>query len=113
MKKVLFNYLLVLAFIAFNANAYAQQPTVPATNVITVGKTTTSISINWTSGNGTSRIVTCALATSSTSVPSDGVAYNQNSGFGSGSNLGNGNYVIYNGSSFGCNAFNVLLIELP
>jgi hypothetical protein len=40
MKKVLFNYLLVLAFIAFNTSAFAQQPTVPASNVITVGKTT-------------------------------------------------------------------------
>ncbi len=105
MKKVLFNYLLALAFIAFNTNVFAQQPTVPATNVITVGKTTTSISINWTSGNGSNRIVTCALATSSAAVPTDGNAYTQNSGFGSGSHLGNGNYVIYNGSSYGCNAF--------
>lgn len=105
MKKVLFNYLLVLSFIAFNTSAFAQQPTVPASNVITVGKTTTSISINWTSGNGSNRIVTCALASSSAALPTDGNVYTQNSNFGSGSHLGNGNYVIYNGSSYGCNAF--------
>ncbi|MCK6650367.1 MAG: LamG domain-containing protein, partial [Bacteroidia bacterium] len=66
---------------------------------------TSSISINWTNGNGSRRIVTVALSSSSVSLPADGTAYTQNSTFGAGSNLGNANYCIYNGTGNGCNAF--------
>ncbi|MBN8694904.1 MAG: VCBS repeat-containing protein [Bacteroidetes bacterium] len=105
MKKILSSIICLLSLLLISNLTYAQQPTVNASNVITVGKTTTSISINWTNGNGSNRIVTCALSTSGTSVPNDGTAYTQNSTFGAGSNLGNANYVVYNGSGSGCNAF--------
>ena len=105
MKKVLFSIICLLS-LSFSSNlAYAQQPTVAASNVITVGKTTSSISINWTNGNGSRRIVTVALSSSSVSLPVDGTAYTQNSTFGSGTNLGNANYCIYSGTGNGCNAF--------
>jgi hypothetical protein len=105
MKKFLSftSALLLIIFISGRINA--QAPTVSASNVITVGKSTTSISINWDSGNGSKRIVTCALATSTVALPVTGGTYTQNSNFGSGSNLGSGNYCIYNGTSYGCNAF--------
>jgi hypothetical protein len=88
-----------------NFSAFAQAPTTAASNIIVVGKSTTSISLNWTSGNGSYRIVTVALASNSGSNPVNGVYYTQNSTYGSGSNLGNSNYCIYNGTSYGCNAF--------
>lgn len=104
MKKILSTFVITLLTL-WNITAVAQAPTTPASNVITVGKSTTSISINWTSGNGSKRIVTCALATSGAALPTTGTTYVQNSTFGSGSNLGSGNYCIYNGTSYGCNAF--------
>ncbi|MBL7883348.1 MAG: VCBS repeat-containing protein [Bacteroidia bacterium] len=105
MKKVLFFSATILFSIIFNSKLVAQQPTIPASNVITVGKSTTSISINWTSGNGQRRIVTVALSSSSVALPVDGNSYTQNSTFGAGSHLGNGNYCIYDGTGNGCNAF--------
>ncbi|MCE3278727.1 MAG: large protein [Bacteroidetes bacterium] len=107
MKKILLLTLSLVFINCFNAAVFAQAPTTAASNVITVGKTTTSISINWTSGNGSKRIVTIALASSSVSLPVTGGTYTANSGFGSGSHLGNGNYCIYNGTSYGCNAFSL------
>jgi hypothetical protein len=105
MKKILTLAFSVLLTIFISGNVKAQAPTVNSSSVITVGKSTTSISINWTSGNGSKRIVTCALATSSVAYPVTGGTYTQNSTFGSGSNLGSGNYCVYNGTSYGCNAF--------
>lgn len=105
MKKLLSAAFTVLLAIVISGKVLAQAPTTNSSNVITVGKSTTSISINWTSGNGSKRIVTCALSSSATSLPVTGGTYTQNSTFGAGSNLGNGNYCIYNGTSYGCNAF--------
>lgn len=107
MKNILSIVFATLLLVINSSNVNAQAPTTAASNVITVGKSTTSISINWTSGNGSKRIVTCALSSSSVSLPVNGATYTQNSSFGFGSNLGNGNYCIYNGTSYGCNAFNL------
>ncbi len=104
MKKIL-TILLGLSAMFVSEKTQAQAPTVNSSSVITVGLTTSSISINWTSGNGSKRIVTCALSSSSVALPTTGSTYTQNSTFGSGSNLGSGNYCIYNGTSSGCNAF--------
>lgn len=103
MKKIA----LLLSFLSIGMLdvLYAQAPSVPSSAVTTVGQSTTSISLNWTSGNGSRRIVVCALSTSGTAVPNNGTAYTQNSTFGSGSNIGSGNYVIYDGTGNGCNAF--------
>lgn len=105
MKKILSVTLVALASLFVNNVANAQTPTIPASAPYTVGKSTTSISINWSSGNGTYRIVTCALASSGTSYPTNGTSYTPSSTFGSGASVGSSNFVIYNGTSYGCNAF--------
>lgn len=105
MKKLLPFTIAAILTLFISGKIAAQAPTTNSSNVITVGKTTNSISLNWTSGNGSKRIVTCALSSSSVSLPVTGGTYTQNSTFGAGSNLGNGNYCIYNGTSYGCNAF--------
>lgn len=104
MKKV-FSFLLVLSAVFTSEKIQAQAPTVAASSVVTVGVSTSSISINWNSGNGSKRIVTCALSSSSVALPVTGGNYTQNSTFGAGTNLGSGNYCIYNSTGNGCNAF--------
>ncbi|MBA3706378.1 MAG: hypothetical protein H0W84_10935, partial [Bacteroidetes bacterium] len=98
----------LFVIITFLSNIFivnAQAPTVAASNVTTVGTAPTTISINWTSGNGSKRIITCAPFASIVVLPSDGAAYTASSTYGSGTNLGNSNYCVYNGTSTGTTIF--------
>lgn len=105
MKTFIKHSLIAFMVIYCTSKAYSQTPTVPASNIITIGTNTTYISINWTSGNGTKRIVTCAPYGNAVSLPNNGWTYTANSSYGSGSNLGNSNYVVYNSTSTGTTIF--------
>jgi len=61
--------------------------------------TTTSATLNWTSGNGDNRIVVMKTGSAVTFVPTDGIGYAGNNVFGSGTDVGAGEYVIYNGNA--------------
>jgi hypothetical protein len=100
MKKItlLFSVLFSILFV----ESFGQAPTVAASGVTTIGQTTSSISISWTSGNGSKRLVTCALSTSSVALPANGVTYAASSTYGSGTNLGSGNYAVYNSTGSSC-----------
>jgi hypothetical protein len=104
MKK-LYTIISVLLLLVISEKTSAQTPTTPASGITTVGTSTSSISINWTSGNGSTRIVTCALATNSVAYPSNGTNYAASTTFGSGSNLGSSNYCVYDGTSNGVTIF--------
>lgn len=99
--------LILLGFILFtvNKNAQAQAPTVQACCLSTAGTSTSYISVNWVNGNGSKRIVTCALTSSSIANPVTGGTYTASSTFGSGSNLGSANYCVYNGTASGTTIF--------
>jgi hypothetical protein len=58
----------------------------------------TGFTINWTAGNGTYSIVVIKSATAVDSNPVDSNSYTANTVFGSGSQIGTGNYVVYNGT---------------
>ncbi len=63
-----------------------------------VNVTTTSVTLNWTNGDGQNRIA--LLSTNPiTFNPLDNTTYSSNSTFGSGTDLGNNTFVIYNGNS--------------
>ncbi|MDQ3046360.1 MAG: FG-GAP-like repeat-containing protein [Bacteroidota bacterium] len=104
MKKVLSIVFLAVAAL-LSGNVQAQAPTVAASSVVTVGTGTSTISLNWTNGNGSKRIVTCALASSGASLPVTGGTYTGSTTFGSGSNLGSSNYCVYNGTAAGLTIF--------
>jgi hypothetical protein len=104
MKKI-YTLFSVTICMLFAFSAFAQAPTTPASNVITVGTSASSISINWTSGNGSKRIVTIAPAANSVSLPVNNTTYTASSTYGSGSNLGNSNYCVYNSTSYGTTIF--------
>lgn len=74
-------------------------PTTQATNLVFSNITATSMTISWTNGNGTKRLV---LMKANSGVvepfPSNGQPYTANTVFGSGSQVGSGNYVVFNGT---------------
>jgi hypothetical protein len=75
----------------------AVQPTIQATNVLISGHTSTSLTLNWTNGNGLQRIVIVKAGTVD-GLPVDNTTYTASSTFGSGSQIGTGNYVVYKGT---------------
>ncbi len=90
--------LLTLLFLADSAFAQlASQPTVQASNVRVLSATANSVSLSWTNGNGQRRLVTMRI-TNSAAAPTDGVTYTANTAFGSGSQIGTGTFVVYNGT---------------
>lgn len=61
--------------------------------------TANSVTLNWTSGNGSNRIVVLKEDSAVTFVPSDNTTYQSNTNFGSGTDLGSGQFIVYNGNS--------------
>jgi len=57
-----------------------------------------SIVVNFSSGDGAKRIVLAKLATAVNSDPVDGTTYTANAAFGTGSQIGTGNWVVYAGT---------------
>ncbi|MEW4922839.1 serine hydrolase [Algibacter sp. 2305UL17-15] len=79
-------------------------PTLNATNLQATNITGNSMDLSWQNGNGTSRIVVAKDISSSTNsfdfeaYPIDGMDYVANNDFTSGDDLGDGTFVIYNGT---------------
>ncbi|WP_207494851.1 fibronectin type III domain-containing protein [Aridibaculum aurantiacum] len=69
-------------------------PTVQPSNITGTNITGNSIKISFTKGNGARRIVVIREGAPVNTNPTNLVAYNGNPGFGLGSHLGNGNYVL-------------------
>lgn len=74
----------------------ASEPTSPSTALSVTGQTQTSLTLNFTAGNGANRIVVVKQGSAITNPPFDGVTYAANTVFGSGANLGGGTYCVYN-----------------
>ncbi|MES2382128.1 MAG: FG-GAP-like repeat-containing protein [Bacteroidota bacterium] len=82
----------------FRNSILAPEPTVQATTVTTSLITNTSITVNWTNGNGSRRIVVARIINPVTSNPVDETNYTANTSYGSGSQVGSANFVVYNGT---------------
>jgi endonuclease G len=65
----------------------ATEPTVSASNVNFTNISSASLTVNWTNGNGSGRIVIAKQGSPVDSVPVDGTSYTANAAFGSGSQL--------------------------
>lgn len=57
-----------------------------------------SFSLSWTKGNGGNRIILAKAGSAVDATPADFSGYTSNAAFGSGAQLGSGNYVVYNNS---------------
>lgn len=81
-------------------------PTVNASDLQTSNINDDSIDLSWVNGNGISRIVVAKEIINTSSriagnfdvYPLDGTDYTANSQFGQGDNLGDGSFVVYNGT---------------
>lgn len=81
-----------------NAPFTIPTPTTQATSITFTNVTDTSLTINWTRGNGLACVVIVKQGGAVNSFPTSNTTYTANTVFGSGSQLGTGNYVVYVGT---------------
>ncbi|MBI3185630.1 MAG: CxxxxCH/CxxCH domain-containing protein [Myxococcales bacterium] len=77
--------------------SFYTEPATQASGVNFTGVSGTGMTVNWTRGNGSGVIVLMKAASAVDSNPADGTytTYTANTVFGSGTQLGTGNYVVY------------------
>jgi len=72
-------------------------PSVQATTAFSSAIASQSLQLNWTNGSGNKRIVLMKQGAPVDALPVNNTSYFGNSFFGSGSQIGAGNYVVFNG----------------
>ncbi len=93
-----FNY---SAGVAYNDSTVSQslssEPTTQTSGLTFSNVQQTSMTVNWTKGNGASRIVLVKSGAAVDGTPTDGVTYTANAAYGSGNSIGT-SYVVYAGT---------------
>lgn len=74
----------------------ASVPTTAASNAVIESREGNKLGFKWTAGNGEKRIVVMKQGSAVTFVPASGTSYASNTAFGTGTDLGDGQYVIHN-----------------
>lgn len=88
--------------ISWDAYASCTPPTTPPSGFSTANVTTTQMDVNWSgNGNGDNVIVVAKQGSAVNADPVSGTSYTANAAFGSGTQIGSGNYVVYNGNGSG------------
>lgn len=77
-------------------------PTIP-TGTVTLTPNGTSVNVAFVPGNGQGRLVVARLTSATAVAPYDTVLYTANAVYGSGTLVGAGNYVVYNGTGSSVN----------
>jgi hypothetical protein len=100
MKTLLSIILITLTIIAFGQTAIVT-PGTQSYNVTITNITTNSFKINWTSGSGAYDLVIVKPAANAVSAPinANGPSYSNSAVYGSGTNIGNANFVVYKGTA--------------
>ncbi|HMP76150.1 MAG TPA: choice-of-anchor D domain-containing protein [Kiritimatiellia bacterium] len=75
------------------------EPTVQSTSLVFTNIGVTNMTVSWTPGNGTHRMLVGRAGGGVNSMPVDGAMYTGSAHFGSGGQIGSGNYVLYSGLS--------------
>jgi len=95
--------LLLLCLNAWCAvSVYGAEPTTAASNLAAGTITCKTVQLTWTSGNGSWRIVLMKEGSSVNATPSDNSSYLSNSVFGTGQEIGTGNFVVFNNITNNC-----------
>ncbi len=85
--------------VAVTSTASCTPPVSQANTISFSSVTNTGTTITWVRGNGTAGVVVVAKAGSAVdSDPVSGITYTANSSFTGGTQIGTGNYVVYNGT---------------
>lgn len=79
-------------------DAVVSEPTTQASNIVFSSVGSTQMTIDWTNGNGSNRVVVMKSGSAVDSNPVDATTYTASTTFGSGTQIGTGNYVVYNSS---------------
>ena len=82
-----------------SAPSFADEPATQASGISFANVTSTSFDINWTAVSGTNSLVIVKEGSAVNANPGDGDTLVPNTAFGSGVQLGTGNYVVYNSTS--------------
>ncbi len=82
-------------------------PTSQATAFSATAITNTTMTANWTRGNGTAVMVVARAGSAVNNDPFNGVVYAANAAFGSGTEIGTGNFVVFNGTGTSVNITNL------
>ncbi|GAA4080279.1 hypothetical protein GCM10022389_28000 [Flavobacterium cheonanense] len=77
--------------------AACTSPSTQASTFTSSAITTTTATIGWTRGNGNNVLVVARAGSAVNTDPVSGTTYTANAAFGSGSQIGTGNFVVYNG----------------
>lgn len=79
-------------------NVLATEPPTSASGFTVVSRSTNSLEISWTNGDGSDRIVVLKDTTAVDQLPVDGTSYTANPDFELGEDIGDGNIVVFAGS---------------
>ncbi|MEI6049821.1 MAG: M6 family metalloprotease domain-containing protein [Bacteroidota bacterium] len=88
---------------SFMEGVTCTMPTTQASVFICPALTDNYMAIGWTRGTGNSVLVVAREGSAVNEIPANGTAYAYNSAFGNGTQIGAGNYVVYNGSEASIN----------
>jgi len=86
-----------------NVTAGCTPPTTQATGFTSSALANNSMTLSWARGNGNAVLVVAKADNAVNSDPVNGTTYTANAAFGSGTQVGTGNYVVYNGTSTSVN----------
>lgn len=81
-----------------NATVLNAQPATLSSAINFTGVTSTSFTVNWTNGTGVRRLLLVRQGGAVNAFPTDGQGYTASAQFGSGSEIGTGNFVVYSGT---------------
>lgn len=87
----------------FMGGSSCTPPTTQASAFTSGTITGTAMTIGWTRGDGNGVIVVAKQASAINSSPVNGITYTANAVFGSGTQIGTGNYVVYKGTGTSVN----------
>lgn len=74
------------------------EPSVQASGITVTGFDESSVTLTFTNGDGSNRLLLAKQGSAVDADPMDGVSYNQDANFGVGSEIGTGNFVVGSGS---------------
>lgn len=94
-KLLMRTLLFALLTIAISCGVKAAEPTVPASNLQFGGLTCIAVNLTFAKGDGAWRTVLMKQGGAVDAVPVDGTKYTAFSAFGAGTQIGAGNYVVY------------------
>jgi hypothetical protein len=84
-----------------SGNVLSAKPTTQASAVLLSNPTNSSLDINWTNGNGSSRIVVIRQTTTADVPPTEGATYTAATTIATAGTTGSGNFVVYSAMGTG------------